>query len=311
MKCPKCGNDVKENVCPNCGHNMNGINHNNEIKTNKSQNNFLLIIMFSSVIIFFFILGLSFKTIKDYEIKDYIKYAEDEIPTVYKIIGKKNIVNIIKIKTKEIISYKTSDFTNDDLYNYVQSLYDINFVDLEAADGFKLIKESKEKGKIIIISITTDRSQIDFVYDIVEGSLSDYEISGTIDIGNSTLGYLKIPGNFEKISEEKNNIEYTNSNYKNESIKLSYVKEPVSIETYSTSLLAELKGKGAQATLNETQIYGNEGFIINSKYEDKYTETWVFKDQTDKLFTIDIKSPNKRSDIFETISSYRLDAVEK
>ena len=102
MICPKCGNEMNGNVCENCGNNKQ-FNFNKFIK---KEDNKSVIIIFASVIIFFFILVYSFRYLKDLETKDIIKIGNEKIPSVYKVIGKKNIVNVISSSTNYFIYYE-------------------------------------------------------------------------------------------------------------------------------------------------------------------------------------------------------------
>ena len=299
MICPKCGNEMNGNVCENCGNNKQ-FNFNKFIK---KEDNKSVIIIFASIIIFFFILGYSFRYLKDLETKDIIKIGNEKIPSVYKVIGKKNIVNVISSSTNYFIYYNTFDFTDDDLYNYVQSLLDINFVESEVDDGMQFVKEIGNN-KVLIVEIKSQDSSLCFSYYEKLGSLSDFNLTGNINVGNNDVGYISIPGNFFLSFDDHGVLVYTNSDYRSENIKLSYV------DNYKTALTAELKKKGANYNLSKTKIYGNDGYVVEQIYSTKYVTTYFFKDVLDKLYTIEITSPNKRSDLFNSIYTYRLENVE-
>ena len=305
MICPKCGNEMNGNVCENCGNNKQ-FNFNKFIK---KEDNKSVIIIFASVIIFFFILGYSFRYLKDLETKDIIKIGNEKIPSVYKVIGKKNIVNVISSSTNYFIYYNTFDFTDDDLYNYVQSLLDINFVESEVDDGMQFVKEIGNN-KVLIVEIKSQDSSLCFSYYEKLGSLSDYNLTGNINVGNKDVGYISIPGNFFLTFDDHGVLIYTNSDYRNENIKLSYINGSVNVDNYKTALTAELSKKGANYNLSKTKIYGNDGYVVEQTYSTKYVTTYFFKDVLDKLYTIEITSPNKRSDLFNSIYTYRLENVE-
>ena len=305
MICPKCGNEMNGNVCENCGNNKQ-INFNKFIKKDDNKS---VIIIFASVIIFFFILGYSFRYLKDLETKDIIKIGNEKIPSVYKVIGKKNIVNVISSSTNYFIYYNTFDFTDDDLYNYVQSLLDINFVESEVDDGMQFVKEIGNN-KVLIVEIKSQDSSLCFSYYEKLGSLSDYNLTGNINVGNKDVGYISIPGNFFLSFDDHGVLIYTNSDYRSENIKLSYINGSVDVDNYKTALTAELKKKGANYNLSKTKIYGNDGYVVEQIYSTKYVTTYFFKDVLDKLYTIEITSPNKRSDLFNSIYTYRLENVE-
>ena len=305
MICPKCGNEMNGNVCENCGNNKQ-FNFNKFIK---KEDNKSVIIIFASVIIFFFILGYSFRYLKDLETKDVIKIGNEKIPSVYKVIGKKNIVNVISSSTNYFIYYNTFDFTDDDLYNYVQSLLDINFVESEVDEGMQFVKEIGNN-KVLIVEIKSQDSSLCFSYYEKLGSLSDYNLTGNINVGNNDVGYISIPGNFFLSFDDHGVLVYTNSDYRRENIKLSYINGSVDVDNYKTALTAELMKKGANYNLSKTKIYGNDGYVIEQTYSTKYVTTYFFKDVLDKLYTIEITSPNKRSDLFNSIYTYRLENVE-
>ena len=305
MICPKCGNEMNGNVCENCGNNKQ-FNFNKFIK---KEDNKSVIIIFASVIIFFFILGYSFRYLKDLETKDIIKIGNEKIPSVYKVIGKKNIVNVISSSTNYFIYYNTFDFTDDDLYNYVQSLLDINFVESEVDDGMQFVKEIGNN-KVLIVEIKSQDSSLCFSYYEKLGSLSDFNLTGNINVGNKDVGYISIPGNFFLSFDDHGVLIYTNSDYRRENIKLSYINGSVDVDNYKTALTAELTKKGANYNLSKTKIYGNDGYVVEQIYSTKYVTTYFFKDVLDKLYTIEITSPNKRSDLFNSIYTYRLENVE-
>ena len=305
MICPKCGNEMNGNVCENCGNNKQ-FNFNKFIK---KEDNKSVIIIFASIIIFFFILGYSFRYLKDLETKDVIKIGNEKIPSVYKVIGKKNIVNVISSSTNYFIYYNTFDFTDDDLYNYVQSLLDINFVESEVDDGMQFVKEIGNN-KVLIVEIKSQDSSLCFSYYEKLGSLSDYNLTGNINVGNKDVGYISIPGNFFLTFDDHGVLVYTNSDYRRENIKLSYINGSVNVDNYKTALTAELSKKGANYNLSKTKIYGNDGYVVEQTYSTKYVTTYFFKDVLDKLYTIEITSPNKRSDLFNSIYTYRLENVE-
>lgn len=305
MICPKCGNEMNGNVCENCGNNKQ-FNFNKFIK---KEDNKSVIIIFASVIIFFFILGYSFRYLKDLETKDIIKIGNEKIPSVYKVIGKKNIVNVISSSTNYFIYYNTFDFTDDDLYNYVQSLLDINFVESEVDEGMQFIKEIGNN-KVLIVEIKSQDSSLCFSYYEKLGSLSDFNLTGNINVGNKDVGYISIPGNFFLSFDDHGVLIYTNSDYRRENIKLSYINGSVDVDNYKTALTAELTKKGANYNLSKTKIYGNDGYVVEQIYSTKYVTTYFFKDVLDKLYTIEITSPNKRSDLFNSIYTYRLENVE-
>lgn len=305
MICPKCGNEMNGNVCENCGNNKQ-FNFNKFIK---KEDNKSVIIIFASIIIFFFILGYSFRYLKDLETKDVIKIGNEKIPSVYKVIGKKNIVNVISSSTNYFIYYNTFDFTDDDLYNYVQSLLDINFVESEVDEGMQFVKEIGNN-KVLIVEIKSQDSSLCFSYYEKLGSLSDYNLTGNINVGNKDVGYISIPGNFFLTFDDHGVLVYTNSDYRRENIKLSYINGSVDVDNYKTALTAELTKKGANYNLSKTKIYGNDGYVVEQTYSTKYVTTYFFKDVLDKLYTIEITSPNKRSDLFNSIYTYRLENVE-
>lgn len=305
MICPKCGNEMNGNVCENCGNNKQ-FNFNKFIK---KEDNKSVIIIFASIIIFFFILGYSFRYLKDLETKDVIKIGNEKIPSVYKVIGKKNIVNVISSSTNYFIYYNTFDFTDDDLYNYVQSLLDINFVESEVNEGMQFVKEIGNN-KVLIVEIKSQDSSLCFSYYEKLGSLSDYNLTGNINVGNKDVGYISIPGNFFLSFDDHGVLIYTNSDYRRENIKLSYINGSVDVDNYKTALTAELTKKGANYNLSKTKIYGNDGYVVEQTYSTKYVTTYFFKDVLDKLYTIEITSPNKRSDLFNSIYTYRLENVE-
>lgn len=305
MICPKCGNEMNGNVCENCGNNKQ-FNFNKFIK---KEDNKSVIIIFASIIIFFFILGYSFRYLKDLETKDVIKIGNEKIPSVYKVIGKKNIVNVISSSTNYFIYYNTFDFTDDDLYNYVQSLLDINFVESEVDEGMQFVKEIGNN-KVLIVEIKSQDSSLCFSYYEKLGSLSDYNLTGNINVGNKDVGYISIPGNFFLSFDDHGVLVYTNSDYRRENIKLSYINGSVDVDNYKTALTAELTKKGANYNLSKTKIYGNDGYVVEQTYSTKYVTTYFFKDVLDKLYTIEITSPNKRSDLFNSIYTYRLENVE-
>lgn len=305
MICPKCGNEMNGNVCENCGNNKQ-FNFNKFIK---KEDNKSVIIIFASIIIFFFILGYSFRYLKDLETKDIIKIGNEKIPSVYKVIGKKNIVNVISSSTNYFIYYNTFDFTDDDLYNYVQSLLDINFVESEVNEGMQFVKEIGNN-KVLIVEIKSQDSSLCFSYYEKLGSLSDFNLTGNINVGNNDVGYISIPGNFFLTFDDHGVLVYTNSDYRRENIKLSYINGSVDVDNYKTALTAELTKKGANYNLSKTKIYGNDGYVVEQTYSTKYVTTYFFKDVLDKLYTIEITSPNKRSDLFNSIYTYRLENVE-
>lgn len=305
MICPKCGNEMNGNVCENCGNNKQ-FNFNKFIK---KEDNKSVIIIFASIIIFFFILGYSFRYLKDLETKDVIKIGNEKIPSVYKVIGKKNIVNVISSSTNYFIYYNTFDFTDDDLYNYVQSLLDINFVESEVDEGMQFVKEIGNN-KVLIVEIKSQDSSLCFSYYEKLGSLSDFNLTGNINVGNKDVGYISIPGNFFLSFDDHGVLIYTNSDYRRENIKLSYINGSVDVDNYKTALTAELTKKGANYNLSKTKIYGNDGYVVEQTYSTKYVTTYFFKDVLDKLYTIEITSPNKRSDLFNSIYTYRLENVE-
>ncbi len=305
MICPKCGNEMNGNVCENCGNNKQ-FNFNKFIKKDDNKS---VIIIFASIIIFFFILGYSFRYLKDLETKDVIKIGNEKIPSVYKVIGKKNIVNVISSSTNYFIYYNTFDFTDDDLYNYVQSLLDINFVESEVDEGMQFVKEIGNN-KVLIVEIKSQDSSLCFSYYEKLGSLSDYNLTGNINVGNKDVGYISIPGNFFLTFDDHGVLVYTNSDYRRENIKLSYINGSVDVDNYKTALTAELTKKGANYNLSKTKIYGNDGYVVEQTYSTKYVTTYFFKDVLDKLYTIEITSPNKRSDLFNSIYTYRLENVE-
>ena len=305
MICPKCGNEMNGNVCENCGNNKQ-FNFNKFIK---KEDNKSVIIIFASIIIFFFILGYSFRYLKDLETKDIIKIGNEKIPSVYKVIGKKNIVNVISSSTNYFIYYNTFDFTDDDLYNYVQSLLDINFVESEVDEGMQFVKEIGNN-KVLIVEIKSQDSSLCFSYYEKLGSLSDFNLTGNINVGNKDVGYISIPGNFFLSFDDHGVLIYTNSDYRRENIKLSYINGSVDVDNYKTALTAELTKKGANYNLSKTKIYGNDGYVVEQIYSTKYVTTYFFKDVLDKLYTIEITSPNKRSDLFNSIYTYRLENVE-
>ena len=305
MICPKCGNEMNGNVCENCGNNKQ-FNFNKFIK---KEDNKSVIIFFASIIIFFFILGYSFRYLKDLETKDVIKIGNEKIPSVYKVIGKKNIVNVISSSANYFIYYNTFDFTDDDLYNYVQSLLDINFVESEVDEGMQFVKEIGNN-KVLIVEIKSQDSSLCFSYYEKLGSLSDFNLTGNINVGNKDVGYISIPGNFFLSFDDHGVLIYTNSDYRSENIKLSYINGSVDVDNYKTALTAELTKKGANYNLSKTKIYGNDGYVVEQTYSTKYVTTYFFKDVLDKLYTIEITSPNKRSDLFNSIYTYRLENVE-
>ena len=290
MICPKCGNEMNGNVCENCGNNKQ-FNFNKFIK---KEDNKSVIIIFASIIIFFFILGYSFRYLKDLETKDIIKIGNEKIPSVYKVIGKKNIVNVISSSTNYFIYYNTFDFTDDDLYNYVQSLLDINFVESEVDDGMQFVKEIGNN-KVLIVEIKSQDSSLCFSYYEKLGSLSDFNLTGNINVGNNNVGYISIPGNFFLSFDDHGVLVYTNSDYRSENIKLSYLK--ICFPSASTIIFP-------------TSSFGNDGYVVEQIYSTKYVTTYFFKDVLDKLYTIEITSPNKRSDLFNSIYTYRLENVE-
>ena len=142
------------------------------------------------------------------------------------------------------------------------------------------------------------------------GSLSDFNLTGNINVGNKDVGYISIPGNFFLSFDDHGVLIYTNSDYRSENIKLSYINGSVDVDNYKTALTAELTKKGANYNLSKTKIYGNDGYVVEQTYSTKYVTTYFFKDVLDKLYTIEITSPNKRSDLFNSIYTYRLENVE-
>lgn len=305
MMCPKCGNEMNGNICENCGNNKQ-INLNRFIKKDDNKSS---IIIFASIIIFFFILGFCFRYIKDLETNDVIKIGNEEIPSVYKVLGKKDIVNVISNSTTHFIYYNTIDFTDDDLYNYIQSLLDLNFVESEVNEGMEFVKEIGNN-KVLVVSIKAQDTNLCFGYYEKLGSLSDFNLTGNINVGNKDVGYISIPGNFFLSLDDHGVLIYTNSDYRSENIKLSYINGSVDVDNYKTALTAELKKKGANYNLSKTKIYGNDGYVIEQIYSTKYVSTYFFKDVLDRLYTIEITSPNKRSDLFNSIYTYRLENVE-
>ena len=305
MICPKCGNEMNGNVCENCGNNKQ-FNFNKFIK---KEDNKSVIIIFASIIIFFFILGYSFRYLKDLETKYVIKIGNEKIPSVYKVIGKKNIVNVISSSANYFIYYNTFDFTDDDLYNYVQSLLDINFVESEEDEGMQFVKEIGNN-IVLIVEIKSQDSSLCFSYYEKLGSLSDFNLTGNINVGNKDVGYISIPGNFFLSFDDHGVLIYTNSDYRSENIKLSYINGSVDVDIFKTALAAEFTNIGANYNLSKTKIYGNDGYVVEQLYSTKYVTTYFFKDVLDKLYTIEITSPNKRSDLFNSIYTYRLENVE-
>ncbi|MEG0909140.1 MAG: hypothetical protein RSH78_02125 [Bacilli bacterium] len=310
MKCNKCGNNVYGNICNNCGEHLKIINFGNTDEVIKEKNEYINLvikaIIITSLLVFITLICLGFYNLSVCSKKEYIKFNEEKIPTIYKIIGLKEVKSYKTTKNKGRINYNVNDFTEKELQNYLNSLYKINYVEFETNDStIGLVKKTNQLGMIVEILISSNKGELILEYNYKEDSLKNYKTVGNIKVGNDNLGYLSIPGNYESLKNKNEEIVYQNSLNKKEIIIITHESEK-SLNEYTHTLLNKFLENGAENKKTNITIYNNKGYQIDSFFHNYniLRKTWIYIDDLNNIYNIRIESDNYESKIFGIIYSY-------
>lgn len=172
MYCPNCGNEVKDNeYCPSCGRFLASRNNNSsDVKpeVQKKAKNYRWILISLPIIIIFVLILSSFllitsnsfiKNLKNLETKEYIEFDKFNIPTLYKVTGKKEKVCSGNIEKSD--SYQRFDMelchpvTEADTKRYVDHLISIEGFILNPGEHQYDLYTEKE-GFVIKITINAN-----------------------------------------------------------------------------------------------------------------------------------------------------------
>lgn len=195
MYCIKCGNklDSNNNFCPNCGQStkqeMNYIKYNQEkpktnvgaiIVTIISAFFFILLITVPCLIIFFLI-G---KHLNDVQTLNYIEFGYDNIPTIYNVIGPKDICDISDqsnlYTTKYTLVYCKNELSKDDINYYLNYLIENeSFTETNNLLDRTIIKDSYDENSKIIVTIDYEEESITYY------KYTDYSPDSKNDFANN------------------------------------------------------------------------------------------------------------------------------
>lgn len=110
----------------------------------------------------------------------YIEWGEDMIPTLYQVVGEREIESfedeISTLFRKKQISYKTGSVSSDDIAIYAYNLYEQGYVFMKFFDeeGAQLGIESKDEDMIIVVDVLYPSNQVTITYTKFKGTLERY-----------------------------------------------------------------------------------------------------------------------------------------
>ena len=180
MYCGKCGNKLNSNdkFCNKCGNPIGGSNVVSPIQPQVKQNKKSSIPIVLAIVIPIIVLvgvvaligGIAcivLVFLSNQNNVEYVDLSGDEIPTIYYVVGERNICNYeTSYKNDEIqITYEYCDgeLSNSDYMEYVNYLENYeDFVNISDYSSINLVKESDEEGMYIGVEI--DRYSDSFVY---------------------------------------------------------------------------------------------------------------------------------------------------
>ena len=181
MYCGNCGNKVKpeDSFCGNCGNSLNKVNYGNSnpqvpnynVETKKKGNGTALAIIIPIVVVlaiigfiagvFIIILALLGSEAN----KDYVDLSGDEVPTIYYVIGEKNICNYDSSYNGDEMEityeYCDNELTADELDEYIEYLIENEgFTDMITYPSTNLVKESDNSDMYIGVEIYKNSNTI-------------------------------------------------------------------------------------------------------------------------------------------------------
>ena len=190
MFCPNCGQQANANnkFCENCGqpldinipnNSSNGEVVNTPKKVNKKAVAIALIIPLIFIILIVgsigFVAWLVFSSLGDIQTKEYIEFGDAEIPTVYSVLGEKNVCSYNSETTYsgKVVHYQYCDGElNYDEYNkYISYLLENEDFLGSNTNSYVVLQKDADDEQTILVKI--DKANNEIVYSIISGSIKD------------------------------------------------------------------------------------------------------------------------------------------
>lgn len=294
MECLKCGSKLKGETCLNCGEKYHYI----KTKTLKETSNFKInIIIIVLVISFIGLVSMGFKYLENYSLKEYVEINNLKIPTITSIIGYKNVIKFDTNSKKEIVQYSYQNFNDDEIKKYISELNKQDFLMYEKKDGIGLVKDSD--GLITQVNLLIENGILKIEYISSNDIISNYKLIGERQIGNESVGYLRIPAKFSKTGKS-DVLEYVNNN---ETITISNI-ENIELIPYTQELLDLYEKNNAITNTFTLKIEGCKGYQISATFKEGiFLRSYIFV-KDNEIINITIETNNPASDINSVIYSY-------
>lgn len=303
MKCNKCGNQMVNDVCPECGEtykNYINVLTDKEIKIkNLKINNIATLIIFVCIAAFIYYVGLGIRLTLDYGVRENVTFGENSIPTFYNVTGKKDNIKTFKVlKSEEIIKYSTTNMTNEDLEKYVLKLYELDFHDIKIDEEkrVELVKKAKEDNKLLKVVMYPENNTLVFEYYYISGKLEDYGIVEQQKVGSNELGYIHIPVEYELEESKTYTLKYYNPKNKNEYVIIEKIKnksfDDVFKEVFTSTCVKR-----------NVILHGITGVELSDETIDSKNKIYIF-DRNGESYYLKFSSNNKESLLFDSIYTY-------
>lgn len=175
MYCIKCGNklEAKNKYCTKCGYPTNSNiqssnnvnqypNYQEKPKTNVAAIIITIVsalVIIGIIVLFIFAIFFTVKeALTEFETLEYVTFENDRIPTIYHVIGEKDICNISTsdniTSTQYNLTYCSNSLTKSEMNDYLDYLIENeNFTEVENTYDRTIIKDSYDTNMKIKISI--------------------------------------------------------------------------------------------------------------------------------------------------------------
>ncbi len=227
---------------------------------NKKMDRFLTVLIIGTLFTFIGLFFVANNILKGYNKREFYEFGSDKIPSIYTVLGRKDIVTFQESSQLYIAKYSVASFSNDDLENYVSALYEQDFKSIHMVDdAISLIRPANQENQVIIVNIYLNASNLVFEYLIKNGNINDFELDETKKIGAQNIGFIEVPFSYMRELETNDIIEYLDP------IEQEYmiIEKPTSDFNIQEYIL-EYKSNGYKS--EEFKIKGNNAYALNKGY---------------------------------------------
>lgn len=262
------------------------------------------------------------------------KLENDSIETLYSIKEIKSESFNKSSDGKNVqIDYISDNVKEEDIESYKSYLVNESFSTcFEENTIFSFVKESSTEGYIIHIKAyyqsdnkvindsntetTLVYDKLVFVYEMVEGSLNNYDYRKELgidmqEVGYENYGYINVPNDWIVYNDDYSGdtIQYSD-NAKNNIVTLNYgINKEYDVVSYSINIKKEYENIGFKVILERELIssYNTYKLSISTKDDSNYySNIWIYEDNKGYMHYLSIETKNNNKEVLNYINSYYL-----